>query len=313
MADLRGVDLNLLLVLHNLLEERNLSAVARRMNLSQPAVSNALRRLRQVFDDDLFVRVAQGMQPTPLAERLAEPVAEALALVSSMLDVRDAFEPATSRRRFVLALSDVGEIHFMPALVALCAAQAPGVRLESVRLAGAELRRAMEAGRVDVAVGAFDELGAGFFQRMLFRQNYLTLHRRDHPEAGPHMSREGFLAARHLIVTQAAPYGQVNQALQRAGVSLSEHYAVPHFGAVPYILTESDLLATVPHKLALAVAARFGLATLPPPIRIPALQTNVFWTRRLQRDAGHQWLRERLVEAFGDRVPGTQMGTVSAS
>ncbi|MGE4336127.1 MAG: LysR family transcriptional regulator [Pigmentiphaga sp.] len=304
MADLRGLDLNLLIIFQYLLEERSLSAVARRMNLSQPAVSHALRRLRTAFDDELFVRTAAGMQPTPLAERLAEPVAEALALLSSMLEVRDAFDPATSRRRFTLALSDVGEIHFMPELVALCARLAPGVRIDVVRTTGAELRRSMEAGRVDIAVGVFENLGAGFFQRLLFRQGYLTLLQRDHPLAGAEISREAFLASEHLIVTQAAPYGQINEALRRAGVNLSRHFSVPHFGAVPYIVADSALLATVPRKLAEVVAPRFGLATVPPPIRIPWLQTHVFWTRRLHRDAGHQWLRQQIIEVFADRASG---------
>lgn len=298
MTDLRGLDLNLLVTLQNLLEDRNISAVARRMNLSQPAVSNALRRLRSAFDDELFVRTAQGMQPTPLAERLAEPVAEALALVSSMLEVRDAFDPASSQRRFTLALSDVGEMHFMPALVALCARQAPGVRLDVVRLAGSELRRAMESARVDLAVGVFEALGSGFFQRLLFRQGYLTLFRHGHPLALALGQREVFLQAQHVIVTQAAPYGQINDALRRAGLNLAEHFSVPHFGAVPFIVAESDLLATVPWRLAEAVASRFGLQTLAPPVRMPLLQTHLFWTRRLHRDAGHQWLREQIVQQF---------------
>lgn len=302
MTDLRGLDLHLLIVLQNVLEDRNISAVARRMHMSQPAVSNALRRLRQAFDDELFVRTAQGMQPTPLAERLAEPVAEALALVSSMLEVRDAFDPGQSQRRFTLALSDVGEMHFMPRLVAVCARQAPGVRLDVVRLAGAELRRAMEAGRVDLAVGVFEDLGADFFQRLLFRQGYLTLFRQAHPQAGQLDQREVFLAAQHVIVTQAAPYGQINDALRRAGLNLAQHFSVPHFGAVPFIVAESDLLATVPVRLAQAVAKRFGLATVAPPLRMPPLQTHVFWTRRLHRDAGHQWLREQIVQQFAERA-----------
>ena len=298
MADLRGLDLNLLVILQHLLEERSISAVARRLNLSQPAVSNALRRLRTALDDELFVRTAQGMQPTPLAERLAEPVGEALSLLSHMLDFRDAFDPAAGTRRFTVAMSDVGEIHFMPQLIGRCAAIAPGVRIDSVRLAGADLRREMEAGRVDLAVGAFDEMGSGFFQRMLFRQGYLTLYRHGHPSARPDMTRQAFVAARHLIVSRAAPYGQVNQSLERAGVVLAEHFSVPHFGAVPYIVADNDVLATVPQKLAQSVAQRFGLHTFAPPLRVPYLQTNLFWPRRFHRDAANQWLRGVIVEMF---------------
>lgn len=299
MADLRGLDLNLLIIFQYLLEEGSISAVARRLDLSQPAVSNALRRLRVRLDDELFVRTAQGMQPTPLAARFAEPVGEALSLISHMLDVQDHFDPAAGNRRFRIAMSDVGEIHFIPELIAHCAEAAPAVRIDSVRLAGAELRREMEAGRVDLAVGVFDDLGSGFFQRLLFRQDYLTLHRVGHPDAHPGMSRQAFIAQRHLLVSGAVPYGQVNQALERAGIVLSQHFSVPHFVSVPHILADNDLLATVPRKLAESVAARFGLRTLAPPIRIPALHTHLFWPRRFHRDAAHQWLRNLIVTRFG--------------
>ncbi|GAA5234298.1 LysR family transcriptional regulator [Verticiella sediminum] len=300
MIDLRTLDLNLLVILQALLEERSISAVARRLNLSQPAVSNALRRLRNALADDLFVRSAQGMQPTPLAERLAEPVGEALSLLSHMLDFRDDFEPAIGTQRFRVAMSDVGEIHFMPRLLARCAVDAPGVRIDTVRVAGAELRRDMEAGRVDLAVGAFSEdMGSGCFQRMLFRQGYLTLHRPAHPLARPGMPLAAFVAARHLVISRALPYGDVNQALERAGVPLHEHFSVPHFSAVPFIVAENDVLATVPEKLAQSVAGRFGLRTFVPPLPVPPLQTHLFWPRRLHRDAANQWLRGLIVAMYG--------------
>lgn len=298
IKDLRNLDLNLLLVFQHLLEQRNISAVARLMGLSQPAASNALRRLRQAFGDDLFVRTAQGMQPTPLAERLAEPVGEALALLTHMLAERVDFDPAASSRRFRIAMSDVGEIHFMPTLMQRCAQLAPHVRIDSVRLTGAQLRREMESGRVDLAIGAHDDMGAGLFQRMLFRQGYLTLYRRGHPRVRASMTRKAFAAESHLIVSHAAPYGQINQALERAGVVLDRHCSVPHFGAVPYIVASTDLLATVPEKLAQDAAMRFGLRTFEPPIDAPSLQTNLFWPRRLHRDPANQWLRGLIVETF---------------
>src|SRR5690606_19365772 len=116
MAELRNIDLNLLVIFQHLLEERNISAVARRLDLSQPAVSNAVRRLRTVLGDELLVRTAQGTQPTPQAERLGGPVGEALALLSHTLDATQDFHAASSQRRFRIAMSDVGEIHFMPQL-----------------------------------------------------------------------------------------------------------------------------------------------------------------------------------------------------
>lgn len=300
MAELRNIDLNLLVVFQHLLEDRNISAVARRLHLSQPAVSNALRRLRTVLGDELFVRTAHGMQPTPHAERLGGPVGEALALLSHTLDATHDFQAVDSDRRFRIAMSDVGEIHFMPRLIEQCSRYAPSVRIDSLRLSGADLRREMDAGRVDLAIGAFDALGSGFMQRMLFRQGYATLFRRGHPTAHEGMSVKAFRAQRHLVVSHAAPYGQVNQSLEKAGVTLDAHFSVPHFSAVPYIVGTTDLLATVPKKLADTVAAHFQLGVLVPPLRVPALQTNLYWHRRFHRDSGNLWLRAMMVDTFAD-------------
>jgi len=300
MAELRSIDLNLLVIFQHLLEERNISSVARRLNLSQPAVSNALKRLRTVLGDELFVRTAQGMQPTPRAERLGIPVGEALALLSHTLEATHEFHAESSTRRFRIAMSDVGEIHFMPRLMDQCSRYAPGIRIDSLRLSGTDLRREMDAGRVDLAIGAFDHLGNGFMQRMLFRQGYATLFRKGHPTASEGMSLKAFRAERHLVVSHAAPYGQVNQSLEKAGVKLDAHFSVPHFSAVPYIVSTTDLLATVPKKLADTVAAYFSLNVMAPPLRMPPLQTNLYWHRRFHLDSGNQWLRTVMVDTFAD-------------
>ncbi|SAI27240.1 LysR family transcriptional regulator [Bordetella ansorpii] len=314
VADPRRLDLNLLVVFQHLLELRNLSAVARRLDLTQPAVSNALRRLRESLGDDLFVRTGQGMLPTPFAERLAGPVGEALGLLTRMLDADEVFDPISSTRRFRIAMSDVGEIHFMPRLMETCAQRAPGVRIDSVRASGAELQRELELGHIDLAVGAFDDLGGDVVQRMLFRQGYMTLFRDGHPQAHEGMSLKAFRAQNHLAVSRAAPYGQVNQALEAAGISLQAHFSVPHFSAVPYILSATDLLATVPAKLAASAAPRFGLRMLAPPLRVPPLQTNLYWQRRFQRDGGSLWLRGLIVDLFAEpagQAPRRQIGASS--
>lgn len=298
MPDLRAIDLNLMVLFQHLMEERNLSAVARRMGVSQPAASNALRRLRVTFHDELFVRTPQGMLPTPYAQHLAGPVAEALAMLTHALEAPAAFDARASTRRFRVAMTDVGEIHFMPVLMERCARVAPGVRIESVRLQDPDLQRELDAGHVDMALGAFQGLSGGILQRMLFRQGYATLFRKYHPTAHEGMGVKAFRAERHLMVSHAAPYGQANQALERAGVVLAAHFSVPHFAAVPYIVSATDLLATVPRKLADSAAPRFGLSILTPPVRVPALQSNLYWHRRFQRDGGNQWLRALIVDSF---------------
>jgi DNA-binding transcriptional LysR family regulator len=299
MIEPRDIDLNLLVVFQEVFQERQISAVARRLKLSQPAVSNALARLRRSFGDELFVRTAQGMQPTPLAQQLAESVSAALAHVTQALNRHDSFVAATSERHFTLAMTDVGEVYFMPGLIETCRRLAPGIQLSTVRAGAIDLKSDMESGRVDLAIGAFDSISGALYQRRLFRQNYVSMFRNGHPLAGKKITIKDFLAAQHLVVSsQESPYDRINQLLEKAGVRTNTHFRVPHFTAVPYIVSNSDLLVTVPQKLAESAALPFGLQYLRPPLRLPSLQTNIFWHRRFNQDAGNQWLRKLMVEHF---------------
>jgi DNA-binding transcriptional LysR family regulator len=299
--ELRELDLNLLLVFQEVFRERQISAAARRLRLTQSAVSNALARLRRATGDELFVRSATGMQPTPYAERMAEPVATALAHLEQALAPVQVFDPAKSRRRFNIAMTDVGEVYFMPHLIELCSAAAPGVQIASVRAGRADLRAEMEAGRIDLAIGAFDDAPEALYQRRLFRQEYVSLFKAGHPLAAEQLTMKRFTAARHLVVAALeSPYDDINTALQKAGILTATSFSVPHFSAAPYIVSTTDLVVTVPQKLAERVAGPFGLVYVKSPLPLVALQTNVFWHRRYNQDEGNRWLRTLVVDAFGE-------------
>jgi DNA-binding transcriptional LysR family regulator len=298
MLDVRDLDLNLLLVFHEIHRERQISAAAKRLRLSQSAVSNALARLRTALGDDLFVRTAQGMQPTPLAERMAEPVALALGQVALALNRSERFEPASSTRRFTIAMTDVGEVYFLAPLIEQCRALAPGVEIAAVR-AGAALKDDLEAGRIDLAIGPFDHVSEALVRRRLFSQPYVTLCAADHPLAHGPVDLPRFLAAEHLFVASAdSPYDRINLLLEKAGVRAAARYQVPQFLAVPYIVSGTRLLVTVPQKLAQRAAGPFGLAWFTPPLKLPPLQTNIFWHRRYGQDPGGLWLRTLVAETF---------------
>lgn len=297
MIEPKDIDLNLLVVFQEVFQERQISSVAQKLGLSQPAVSNALARLRKSFDDELFVRTALGMQPTPLALQLAEPFSNALASIRQALNQHEVFDPATSKRQFTIAMTDVGEVYFMPLLVERCSRLAPHIQLSAVRASMPELKAEMEAGRVDLAIGAFEAISGALYQRRLFSQDYVCMYRKGHPLAGADMSLKEFQAARHLIVaSMESPYDKINQSLEKAGIQAAAQFRVPHFGAVPYIVSSTDLLVTVPKKLAERAAAPFNLEYVKPPLRLPALQTNIFWHRRFNQDEGNQWLRNFIVE-----------------
>ncbi|MRW89855.1 LysR family transcriptional regulator [Duganella sp. FT80W] len=299
--ELRELDLNLLLVFREIHRERQISAAARRLRLTQSAVSNALARLRASTGDQLFVRTADGMQPTPYADNMAEPVAAALAQLELAFRPPQAFAPAHTARRFTLAMTDVGEMYFMPRLIARCAALAPQVELASVRLGAIDLRAELEAGRVDVALGAFEDAPGALLQRRLFRQSYVNLFRAGHALAEGALTAPRLAAARHLIVSAMdSPYHGINAALAAAGVDLTRAFSVPHFAAVPYILSSTELVATVPLKLAERAAAPFQLRYADTPLALAPLQTNLFWHRRYHQDQGGRWLRALLVELFSE-------------
>jgi DNA-binding transcriptional LysR family regulator len=301
MIEPNSIDLNLLLVFQEVYRARRISGAAKRLGLTQSAVSNALARLRRTFGDELFVRTAHGMQPTPFAEQLAEPVGAALAQVELALNQRSGFDPASSTRRFTVAMSDVGEVYFMPALIERCRDVAPHVRISSVRAGSIALKEEMESGRVDLAIGAFDDVSEALYQRLLFRQPYVSMFRIGHPLASGEVTLERFIAAEHLLVDSAdSPYERINQLLEKAGIGAATRFRVPHFTAVPYIVSAGELVVTVPQKLAQRASAPFGLVWIVPPLALPSLQTNVFWHRRFNQDPGNQWLRGLVAETFAE-------------
>jgi DNA-binding transcriptional LysR family regulator len=298
-VELQDIDLNLLIVLSELLKRRRVSAVAAALGTSQPAISNALNRLRRLLGDELFLRTGRGMMPTPLAETLAEPVGYALGTLYDALNAKIVFDPRSSQRTFILAMTDIGETYFLPALMTLLARQAPDVRIVTVREQSDALRTGMEHGDIDLAIGFLPDLQTGFFQRRLFRQRYVCLLRQGHPLAHGRLTLKAFLAAEHVAVAAAGTgHSTVDMAIQRLGVRRNVHLRVPHFVAVGYILQTTDLIAVVPQAYARQTLTPFGLTNLPCPIKIPDIAINMLWHARNHRAPDNQWLRQLIFNAF---------------
>lgn len=297
-------DLNQLALLHELMLERRVSRVADKLGLTQPAVSNALARLRRRFGDELFVPTPAGMVPTPLAERLAGPVGAGLALIRGALAPAPAFEPAKAQRAFTLGMTDIGEIVFLPRLVQRLAEVAPGVSLSTVRNTAVDLADELAQGRVDLAIGLLPQLQAGFHQRRLFRQRYVLLCRRGHALDMARPALAAYRAAEHLVVVSPGTgHGQVDTLLQRAGIHRQVRLTVPHFVSVGHLLARSELVATVPERLAAELAAPFGLVARPLPVKLPEVEINAFWHARVHRADDNRWLRETVFGLFGPRPP----------
>jgi len=305
--ELHELDLNLLVVFNHLLVERRVSKVADNLGISQPAVSNSLAKLRKLFGDELFLRTPKGMEPTPFADQLAESVSYALAMIHSGVNQRTTFEPATAKRAFTIGMTDIGEIYFLPALIERLRTEAPGITLSTVRNAAVNLRDELESGKVDVGIGLLPQLKAGFFQRRLFTQSYVCLMRRGHRLDKRKMSIAEFSAAEHLVVISAGTgHGKVDELLQRSGVERSVRLTVPHYVSVGHILRGSDLIATVPERLANRLIEPFGLAKVPHPAKLPDVAINVFWHAKYHRSPDNRWLRGVVFDLFGDEDPGAK-------
>ncbi|HMN92165.1 MAG TPA: LysR family transcriptional regulator [Hydrogenophaga sp.] len=298
---LEDIDLNLLMVFDRLMREQRVSRVAESLGMSQPAVSHALRRLRTLLDDELFLRQPAGMVPTPYARQLASPVSQALQVLRSALHVRASFDPGASVRRFQLAMSDVGQMYFLPALMAELALEAPGVTVQVTPVADPDLREAMTTGRIDLALGALPRLQAGFYRQTLFHQRYVVLMRAGHPLAGGRqVSALRFRRATHVkVAATGTGHGLVEEALEALGLERHIVLTVPHHVALGQVLSETDLIATVPERFAEKACPPFGLVARPLAIPLPRSEIAQHWHGHLHRDPGHQWLRQRVARLFG--------------
>ena len=297
--DLWEIDLNLLVVFNELLRLRRVSAVAETLGQSQPAVSNALNRLRKLLGDELFLRTSKGMVPTPLAERLAEPIGYALGAIHNSLNEKSVFDPAVSTRNFTIAMTDIGEIYFLPGIMERLATVAPRVTISTNWNTHVNLRAEMESGRVDLAIGFVPDLKSGFFQRRLFKQRYVCLYRRGHPLAKDGISLKAFRAAQHIAVdAEGTGHGMVDEVILRAGVLRNVCLRVPHFVAVGHILQTTDMIAVVPEAYAARTLEPFGLESSPCPVKIPDIVINVLWHAKNHREPGNQWLRQLVFDSF---------------
>lgn len=293
--ELKDIDLNLLVVFNQLRIERRVSKVAETLGLSQPTVSNALARLRKLTNDPLFLRTTRGMEPTPFADRLAEPVAHALQLIHGAVNPEIPFNPATAKRAFTLGMTDIGEIYFLPTLMEELARVAPGVTVSTVRNTTVNLKDEMEAGHVDLAVGLLPQLKAGFFQRSLFKQHYVCMFRKGHPLDQGQISLAEFTQADHVVVvSEGTGHSKIDTLLERSGIVRKVRLTVPHFVAVGHILQHTDMVATLPERLAQALVQPFNLSYVTHPAVLPEVAINVFWHAKVHKDPANEWLRSLI-------------------
>lgn len=298
MPTFNNVDLNLLRVFQAVLEERSLTLAGNRLHLSQPAVSHAVNRLRELFGDPLFVRTRDGMQPTPTAQELAKPVARALQAVQDALRFAGGFEPAASERTFRVSMTDVAEMVFLPAICEQLRVLAPRVLLKVEQVPQADIVEALRTGRLDLALGNLPGLKESTRHALLFSESYccLTRVRAGLPEVET-LSRDAFGALSHVQVRSAeSSHSQVAQALLDKGVERHVALEIPHFSVLPRILLQSDLAATLPLRIAKLFNADGQFRIYGLPVELPAVDVTLHWHAEFEDDRASAWLRQLVLD-----------------
>ena len=296
--DVVGFDLNLLKAFDALYAERNVTHAGLRIGLSQSAMSGALTRLREVFEDELFVRTQTGMQPTPRAHDLAGPVAHALGLVQGALGV-GRFNHRTSDQVFTIAMSDYAALVLLPPLLARLAVEAPRIDLRVRGMFGRDEAVALlDGGEADLAVGVPPHASPRILALPLFQESFACVARRGHPAFVEAVSIETFAAAPHLLVSpEGDRSGLVDRELSKLGLKRRVVLSLPQFLVAPFVIAETDLVATLSSRVARRFAETgVGISLHEPPIALPTWPLAVMWHRRADAHAATTWLREIVAE-----------------
>jgi DNA-binding transcriptional LysR family regulator len=302
----RNLDLNLLRVFDTVMDERHLTRSAQRLMMTQPAVSNALRRMRESLGHDLFTRSAKGVAPTAYAEALWPAVRVALSALRDALDPLE-FDPRTTGHSFHIAMADATAALLMPPLVSALEREAAAVNMRVVPLTTRDPRSLLDEGQVDAAVGVFpaataqsvDGASTSFSVERLYTSEYVCVMRRGHLLAEPGaLTLDAFCASRHLLVSfSGRPHGFVDEALTPIGRSRRIVLTVNQFFTAGRVVAQSDLLTVLPRHFVASTGFADDLAQAALPFPIADIRVDMIWHRRAQHNPAHQWLRSAISAA----------------
>lgn len=307
VVNISSVDLNLLHVLHAVLQERSATRAARRLHVTQSAVSNALARLRESLGDPLLVRNARGLSPTPRASQLEPELAAVMVRLGRLLSNEAEFEPATTTRELTIACADYLTASIGPALTELLRKRAPHAALRFVPLEQLASSEGL-ASNVDVHLGMPRQLPAGCRSVALFEDQFVCLLPRGTARGSARLSLEAYLASSHLRVSVlGGTEDAVDLALAKRGLSRNVTLTVPHFAVVPLLVERGGYVATLSRRLAKALAGSYRVGLCEPPLPLGKRSVRMIWHQRTEADPGARFLRALIREAAsterGDGLP----------
>lgn len=293
--NLRTIDLNLLLVFEVIYSEGNLTRAADKLAMSQPAVSNALARLRATLDDQLFLRTPRGMTPTLRARQMIQEVRQALDLITSALrDRPEQFDYAQSDRVFTIAAEDYGEAVITPRFMDWLTGVAPNTKAYVRLKQSLELQEELRDGRIDLVIDYFRIRDNGFTNQHLMTDELVSMVRVDHPIIRDTLSLEQYISLPHVVLEQKSP--MVDRELAARGLTRNRALHVPHFISMPLIVKSTDFICTLPRRMAMLYMEHFRVKVLKSPIDFPKIPIFLIWSKNMEKDPGHQWLRQSLLD-----------------
>lgn len=294
-VNLTSLDLNLLVVLQALLEERHVTRAAEKIGLSQPAMSRALGRLRRLFGDPLLVKTSRGMELTVRAEHLIEPLNRALTEVCRVI-TNPNFDPATVKGVLKIAAWDYETATIVPLVVTRLAKEAPHLEVLMIPQQTFSLDK-LEQNSVDLMLGAFAEIPAGFHHERIMSDRFISVVRSGHPLLKGEVTPERFITFRHIVVSITGEgLGPVDHGLQKIGLKRHIALRVPNFIAAFLCVSTTDLIATLPYRLATQLAGSVNLQLIEPPVQLGRIRVSQVWHERQHYDPAHIWLRNLVQE-----------------
>ena len=299
--NLRMVDLNLLVVFEALMSERHVTRAAQKIHISQPAMSNALRRLRALFQDDVLVRTPTGMEPTPRALELDDPTRQILRQITGVLDTDAGFDPKRSEHAFRVRMGDIHAALVMPRVMERAGREAPRMRFDAIHLHPNATVAALEADEVDCAISTGLRHAGSIRSVPLYRDRLVCVFRTGHPTARHPMTLEDFLALAHLKVAQSPVDTRfIDDDLARRKLRRRIALTVQHWLAAPYILRRSDLVTAMWERMARGINRDGKLAIGKLPLGPAHTTFHLYWHRRYDRHAAHQWMRRLIIDACAE-------------
>lgn len=295
------IDLNLLVVLDAIYTEGGITRAAAKLHLTQPAISHSLGRLRELFRDELFVREGRAMVPTPLARNLIDPVRRALRGLEVTLNELEAFDPATTQKRFTLAVRDVFESTLLPPLLKRVGREAPSVDVAAVQIERRELESELAAGTLDAALDVLLPFSDQIRRRRISLDRQVVVARKGHPAVRRGLTLATYLKQHHVLVSsrRAGP-GLEDVELSRQGLSRRIRLRCQHYFAACRVVSQTDFILTMPGNYAKIANRQFDNQILPLPLDMPPLDAYLYWHASVDNEPANRWLREHIVDSFKD-------------